>query len=105
MAGGYGGSPTEFYLPGYRCRLRRSTLSFGRRNAACERTEQAHGPININARDSDLEGTPETAIGLETGSAASDYIQLWNEDAQLLTESLAYIRLAASQILPALTEA
>jgi hypothetical protein len=43
------------------------------------------------------------AIGLETGSAASDYIQLWNGDAQLLTESLAYIRQAASQMLAALT--
>ena len=43
------------------------------------------------------------AIGLETGSAASDYIQLWNGDAQLLTESLAYILQAASQMLAALT--
>ena len=41
-------------------------------------------------------------IGLETGSAASDYIQLWNGDTQLLTESLAYIRQAASQMLTAL---
>jgi antirestriction protein ArdC len=44
------------------------------------------------------------AIGLETGSAASDYIQLWNGDAQLLTASLAYIRQAASQMLAALTD-
>jgi len=44
------------------------------------------------------------AIGLKTGSAASDYIQLWNGDAQLLTESLAYIRQAASQMLRALTD-
>ena len=44
------------------------------------------------------------AIGLETGSAASDYNQLWNGDAQLLTESLAYIRQAASQMLVALTD-
>jgi antirestriction protein ArdC len=44
------------------------------------------------------------AVGLETGSAASDYIQLWNGDAQLLTESLAYIRQAASQMLAALTD-
>jgi antirestriction protein ArdC len=43
-------------------------------------------------------------IGLETGSAASDYIQLWNGDAQLLTESLAYIRQAAAEMLAALTE-
>jgi antirestriction protein ArdC len=44
------------------------------------------------------------AIGLETGSAASDYIQLWNGDAQLLTESLAYIRQAASLMLTVLTD-
>jgi hypothetical protein len=30
-------------------------------------------------------------------------MQLWNGDAQLLTESLAYIRQAASQMLAALT--
>jgi antirestriction protein ArdC len=45
------------------------------------------------------------AVGLETGSAASDYIQLWNGDVQVLTESLGYIRHAASQILGALTDA
>lgn len=45
------------------------------------------------------------AIGLETGSAACDYIQLWNGDAQLLTESLGHVRQAASQMLTALTDA
>jgi len=44
------------------------------------------------------------AVGLETGSAASDYIQLWNGDVQVLTESLGYIRQAASQMLGALTD-
>jgi antirestriction protein ArdC len=44
------------------------------------------------------------AVGLETGSAACDYIQLWNGDAQLLTESLGYVRQAASQMLTALTD-
>jgi antirestriction protein ArdC len=44
------------------------------------------------------------AIGLETGSAAHDYIQLWKGDAQLLTESLGLVRLAASQMLTALTD-
>jgi antirestriction protein ArdC len=44
------------------------------------------------------------AIGLETNSAASDYIQLWNGDAQLLTESLDQVHRAASQILTALTD-
>jgi antirestriction protein ArdC len=45
------------------------------------------------------------AVGLETGSAACDYIQLWNGDVQLLTESLGYIRQAAARMLEALTGA
>jgi len=45
------------------------------------------------------------AVGLETGSAASDYIQLWNGDVQTFTESLSYIRQAASHLLEALTDA
>jgi antirestriction protein ArdC len=45
------------------------------------------------------------AIGFETNSAASDYIQLWKGDPELLTESLGYIREAASAILGALTDA
>lgn len=44
------------------------------------------------------------AIGLEAGSAASDYIQLWNGDKDTLTNSLTYIRKAASQMLAALTD-
>lgn len=39
------------------------------------------------------------AIGLETGTAAADYIQLHRGDAKLMLESLNYIRLAASRIL------
>jgi predicted Zn-dependent protease len=39
------------------------------------------------------------AIGLETGTAAQDYIQLHRGDAKLLLESLCYIRLAAGRIL------
>lgn len=45
------------------------------------------------------------AISLQTGSAAADYIQLWNGNVQTLTESLCYIRQAASQMLEALTDA
>jgi len=41
------------------------------------------------------------AVGLETGSAASDYIQLWKGDAQLLVQSLGYVRDAASMMLTA----
>ena len=39
------------------------------------------------------------AIGLDTGSAAQDYIQLYDGDAKLLTESLEYIQQTASAIL------
>jgi antirestriction protein ArdC len=42
------------------------------------------------------------AIGLETGSAAQDYIQLYEGDGKLLTESLEYIQQAANQILNAI---
>jgi antirestriction protein ArdC len=44
------------------------------------------------------------AVGLETGSAACDYIQLWNGDVEVLTESLGYIQQAASQMLESLTD-
>jgi antirestriction protein ArdC len=44
------------------------------------------------------------SVGLETGSAASDYIQLWNGAVQVLTESFGYIRHAASQIIGAFTD-
>src|SRR6266704_1424388 len=39
------------------------------------------------------------AIGLETGSAAQDYIQLYEGDAKLLSESLEYVRQTATRIL------
>jgi hypothetical protein len=40
-----------------------------------------------------------SGIGLETGSAAEDYIQLYEGDAKLLTESLELIQLTATRIL------
>jgi hypothetical protein len=43
------------------------------------------------------------ASGLETGSAAQDYIQLYEGDANLLTESLERIQCTATQILNAIT--
>jgi hypothetical protein len=39
------------------------------------------------------------AIGLETGTASQDYIQLYNGDAKLLLDRLERVRSAASQIL------
>ena len=41
------------------------------------------------------------AIGLETGSAAQDYIDLYGGDAKLLSESLEYVQRTAAQILNA----
>ncbi len=41
------------------------------------------------------------AIGLETGSASSDYIQLWEGNTRTLTASLSRIRGAASEIIKA----
>jgi antirestriction protein ArdC len=42
------------------------------------------------------------AVGLETGSASRDYIQLYEGDAKLLTDSLAHIQKAVTQILNAI---
>ena len=65
------------------------------------------GTTSRRIRETEAEATAFVvchAIGLETGSAACDYIQLWNGDAQLLTESLAHVRQAASQILTSLSD-
>ena len=43
-----------------------------------------------------------SAIGLETGTAAQDYIQPYQGDAKLLTESLERIQFTATQILNAI---
>jgi len=43
-----------------------------------------------------------SAIGLETGSAAQDYIGLYGGDAKLLSESLGYVQRTATQILNAI---
>lgn len=45
-----------------------------------------------------------TAIGLKMGSAAKDYIQLYNGDAKLLIESLAFVQQTANAILAAIAE-
>jgi DNA transposition AAA+ family ATPase len=39
------------------------------------------------------------AVGLETGTAAQDYIQLWHGDASLLRESLEAVQHTAAVIL------
>jgi antirestriction protein ArdC len=58
-------------------------------------------------RETEAEATAfvvTSAIGLDTGSASSDYIQIWNGNAAVLTESLSFIRQAASLLLEALTD-
>jgi len=42
------------------------------------------------------------AVGLETGTAASDYIQLWRGDKATLSESLQFIQFTAVQVLTAI---
>ena len=58
-------------------------------------------------RETEAEATAfvvTSAIELDTGSASSDYIQIWDGDAAVLTESLSFIRQAASLLLEALTD-
>jgi hypothetical protein len=58
-------------------------------------------------RETEAEATAfvvASAIGLDTGSASSDFIQLWNGDAAVLAESPSFIRQAASLLLGALTD-
>src|SRR6266536_1921584 len=43
------------------------------------------------------------AIGLQNGTAAQDYIQLWHGDANLLRESLEAVQQTAAVILGAIT--
>jgi antirestriction protein ArdC len=65
------------------------------------------GSTSRRMRETEAEATAFVvchAVGLETGSAACDYIQLWNGDAQLLTESLGQVRQSASQMLTALAD-
>ena len=42
------------------------------------------------------------SIGLQTGTASADYIQLWNGDAKLLQESLEVVQRTAAVILAAI---
>ncbi len=59
------------------------------------------GTTSRRIRETEAEATAFVvchAIGLETGSAACDYIQLWNGDAQLLAGSLGHVRAFRDQI-------
>src|ERR1700756_905893 len=88
-------------LPGQSPAEEFATLAHEVAHELLHRGERRAG-ISKRVRETEAEATAFVvcqAVGLETGSAASDYIQLWNGDAQLLTESLGYIRQTTSAIL------
>jgi antirestriction protein ArdC len=94
-------------LPGQSPAEELSTLAHELAHELLHRGDR-RGSTSRRIRETEAEATAFVvchAIGLETGSAASDYIQVWNGDAQLLTESLGHVRQAASQMLTALTDA
>ena len=93
-------------LPGQSPAEEFSTLAHELAHELLHRTDRRDS-TSRRIRETEAEATAFVvcnAVGLETGSAASDYIQLWKGDAQLLTESLTYIRQASSQMLVALTD-
>jgi antirestriction protein ArdC len=94
-------------LPGQSPAEEFSTLAHELAHELLHRGER-RGNTSRRIRETEAEATAFVvchAIGLETGTAACDYIQLWNGDAQLLTESLGYVRHAVSQMLTAVTDA
>jgi antirestriction protein ArdC len=94
-------------LPGQSPAEEFSTLAHELAHELLHRGER-RGSTSRRIRETEAEATAFVvchAVGLETGTAACDYIQLWNGDAQLLTESLGYVRQAVSQILTAITDA
>jgi antirestriction protein ArdC len=63
------------------------------------------GQTDIRIRETEAEAVAfvvSSAIGLETGTASSDYIQLYRGDKHTLIESLDYIQRVAGEILRAL---
>jgi antirestriction protein ArdC len=92
-------------LPGQSAAEEFSTIAHELAHELLHRGDRRAG-TNKQVRETEAEATAFVvchAVGLKTGSAAADYIQLWNGDVQVLTESLGYIRQAASQMLEALT--
>jgi antirestriction protein ArdC len=91
-------------LPGQSPAEEFSTLAHEIAHELLHRGERRNGTTR-QIRETEAEATAFVvchAIGLETGSAACDYIQLWNGDVRLLTESLGHVRQAASQMLSAI---
>jgi hypothetical protein len=77
--------------------LAHSDMHFGERR----------GDINKRIRETEAESVAYvvcSAIGLETGTAAQDYVGLYGGDSKLLLESLEYVQATASRILDAIEE-
>jgi len=75
--------------------LAHSDMHFGERRAN----------IDKRIRETEAESVAYvvcSAIGLETGTAARDYVGLYQGDSQLLLESLEYVQTTASRILDAI---
>jgi antirestriction protein ArdC len=65
------------------------------------------GDTNKRIRETEAESVAYvvcSAIGLETGTAAQDYLGLYGGDSKLLLESLEYVQATASRILDAIEE-
>jgi antirestriction protein ArdC len=93
-------------LPGQTSAEEFSTLTHELAHELLHRGER-RSATSKSIRETEAEATAfvvTSAIGLDTGTASSDYIQLWNGDAAVLTESLSSIRQAASLLLEALTD-
>jgi antirestriction protein ArdC len=91
-------------LPGQSPASEFVTLSHELAHELMHRNER-RGKISKCVRETEAEAVAyvvSQAIGLETISAARDYIQLYNGDANLLTESLEYVRRTANLLLEAI---
>ncbi len=91
-------------LPGQAPAEEFATLTHELAHEMMHRTER-RSSTSKRARETEAEAVAFVvcqAIGLETGSAAQDYIQLYEGDAKLLTESLEHIRQTATRILNAI---
>jgi antirestriction protein ArdC len=100
----YGGKVV--LLPGQTAAEEFSTLTHELAHELLHRGER-RSATSKRIRETEAEATAfvvTSAIGLDTGSASSDYIQIWNGDAAVVTESLSFIRQAASLLLEALTD-
>jgi antirestriction protein ArdC len=88
-------------LPGQSPAEEFATLSHEVAHELMHRTERRNN-TSKRIRETEAEAVAFVvchAIGLETGSASQDYIQLYEGDAKLLTESLERVQQTATQIL------